>query len=632
MDASAQSYQGIVVDASFFVRPFSEEFKQILANTPVYCAQTWENTVTAMRYGLEEPHKRFYADNLNVLNPRNPQPPAGVSCTEDVMGLLLSLASLGAAQGQRYLFASADRILIQRLVLEQVQVDIYDLWTDRCVNAEDFPKAARNYEFTQTEWEQVLTADTAQDELTLYNENGMPVRLKHLEKDDDDNTDGAEARIYACQDRPELLAKIYKKRSRSLTKGKIRNIEKLQEKFGKNPGFSWAKVPRERLYLEPERRNVVGFLMEKIGEVTLLDELDLLNQEQEDIEIWKVVRLCWTLIRQVACLSIYGFCVYDYNDNNFSYSHSQPDRVQMMDTDSFCGGDYFIAHYGQNLNLRRKYVPGETTKVEALQICTELAYLYAGFMLLRRKNAMLPKGLREADDSLWRRMPENMKALLFRVFGGKLGYLPQYDLLISELMKAEKVLSDEARNGNPRTYRMVEEDEQGEEDEDIPYPSSGPEKRFDKDTPRYSDVQHEEDWVDPDAFDEFEVDDRVFQPTDRMLIRQAPPAEGPRKRENTREYYFAPAPLRELYGQREEKDQADRDAARWQSVKRGMKIAAVVFAVLFACWWLFAADPDWLPQLRETVFGVLEWLGSQWESLMEALGGLVEKIGQWLRP
>ena len=61
-----------------------------------------------------------------------------------------------------------------------------------------------------------------------------------------------------------------------------------------------------------------------------------------------------------------------------------------------------------------------------------------------------------------------------------------------------------------------------------------------------------------------------------------------------------------------------------------MKIAAVVFAVLFVSWWLFVADPDWLIQLRETVFGALEWLREQWENLTKALGGLVEKIGQLL--
>ena len=77
----------------------------------------------------------------------------------------------------------------------------------------------------------------------------------------------------------------------------------------------------------------------------------------------------------MACLSIYGFCVYDYNDNNFSYSHSKPACVQMMDTDSFCGGDYFIEFHSPDLNYKRKYVSGVTGKAEALRICTEVAYV-----------------------------------------------------------------------------------------------------------------------------------------------------------------------------------------------------------------------------------------------------------------
>ena len=623
MDASVQNYKGIVIDASFFVRPFSENFKQILADTPVYHAQTWENAVAAMDDGLEEPHKRFYKDNVAVIMQTNPRVPDGVPCTEDVVGLLRSLAGMG----HRYLFASADLMLIQRLILERVQIDIYNLWTDSRIQAEQFPKLAGTFEFAQADWNPVPTAQN-EKELVLYDETGSPVRLNRT-KDG-----GSEATMYTCPDKPELLAKIYKEKSKSLNEGKIKNIEKLRGKFQENPGFSWAKVPREKLYLEPERRNVVGFLMEKTGEGTLLSELDLLNDEKDDIEIHRVVRLCRTLIRQVACLSIYGFCVYDYNDNNFSYSHSKPGCVQMMDTDSFCGGDYFIEFHSPDLYYKRKYVSGVTGKAEALRICTEFAYVYAGHILRRGDNVLTPAGeLHKAESSIWRLIPPNMRELLFRVLGGGMEYLPQFDLLLSELVKAEQVLHDEAKKGEPKTYRMLEEEEEEAEDqetEDAPEPSPEPKKYDGNHNREPSEKADEEDWEDPSEFDEFEVDDAVFQPTDRMQIQQAPPAKGPQKRADTKEYHFAPAPLRTLYGQQEEDDRADRDAARWQSAKRGMKIAAVVFAVLFVSWWLFVADPDWLIRLRETVFGALEWLREQWENLTKAVGGLVEKIGQLL--
>ena len=213
MDASVQNYKGIVIDASFFVRPFSENFKQILADMPVYHAQTWENAVAAMDDGLEEPHKRFYKDNVAVIMQTNPRVPEGVPWTEDVVGLLRSLAGMG----HRYLFASADLMLIQRLILERVQIDIYNLWTDSRIQAEQFPKLAGTFEFAQADWNPVPTAQN-EKELVLYDETGSPVRLNRT-KDG-----GSEATMYTCPDKPALLAKIYKKESKSLNEGKIKNI------------------------------------------------------------------------------------------------------------------------------------------------------------------------------------------------------------------------------------------------------------------------------------------------------------------------------------------------------------------------------------------------------------------------
>lgn len=630
MDARAQSYAGIVIDASFFVRPFSEEFRQMLSDTPVYCAQTWENAVAVMGAGLEEIHKHIFEENLAVIMQKKPQFHDGASCITDVVGMIRSLASLGAARGQRYLFASADQMLIQRLVLEQVQIDIYNLWTDIRIPAESFQRLAGTFEFARVTWSPAPTAETNEEELILHDEKGSPVRLHKLH---DMRMNGGEAVIYTCPAKPGLLAKIYRKNTNSLNAGKIKNIEKLQEKFTENPGFSWAKVPLEKLYLEPERRNVVGFLMKTAEEGTLLDELELLDEDRGDIEVQKVVKLCRTLIRQVACLSIYGFCVYDYNDRNFSYSVHQPDFVQMMDTDSFCGGDYFTDLRNRNINTRKDFVTGETTKAEALLICTEFAYIYTGYMMLRKSELLQKNGqIIEEDASVWRMVPHNMQELLCRVFGGEMEYFPQFDLLISELVKAEQMLVDLARDGKRITYGNLEDMNQEKLGSKRPEPErtgpapETPEDDNENETDRPNDSGYEED----SGFDEFEVDEAVFQPTGRMLIRQAPPAAGPRKRENPKEYYFAPAPLRELYAKENENDRQDRDAARWQKAKQCLKISAVVFAVLFVCWCLFVADPVWLTKLRQTVSQGLQWMGELWENLTETLADLVEKIVQRL--
>ena len=646
MDTKAQSYAGIVIDASFFVKPFSEKFRQLLDGVPVYHARTWKNVVLVMGAGLEEPHKGYFEDNLRDLRRVKPKVPAGVPCTEDVVGMIGSLASLGAARGQRYLFASADRMLLQRLILEQVRIDIYDLWTDKCVSWEVFPGQIQELEFTRVPQDPAPTADTTQEALVLYDEAGAPVRLNKT------NDGGSEATMYTCPARPNCLAKIYKKSVRRviLDGNKIQNVANLQRIFSENPGFSWAKVPLEKLYLEPERRNVVGFLMENAGQVTLLSELDTLNEEKENVEVCQTVRLCLRVIRQVACLSIYGFSVYDYNNANFAQSAEKPGCVQMLDTDSFCSGNYFTSFHTQDLCVRSRFQAGQTTKAEALRICTELAYIYAGYTLLRKKNPLYNNGtLREAGDRLWLRVPKNVRELLFRVFGGGLGHLPQFDILLSELMKAERMLK-----GKHIAYNRLEELEELEpEPEEVPEPAPkpGPEpedpgtQRKDptgeaggdragengtwnipEDSGEPEEPESAVDWEEDGGFDEFQVDDTVFQPSGRMLIQQAPPAAGPRKHEDRKEYYFAPAPLRELYGREEPADDTDRDAARRLGIKRGIYAAAAVFAALFVCWLLFGADPGWVAQLRETVSGTLEWLREQWESLWEALAGLVEKI------
>lgn len=453
MHATPTQYAGLLLDAPFFTAPFSGEFMRILEQTDLYVPVTYEAVVAVFRDSLPTEERNIFQDNLNIVKHHGVQRLGRLDKHyNDILGAALHLSEQSEREGKRYLIATANSLLIQMVVLRQLRLDIYDLTNDTRIQVETFPMLSRQFEFKELSGMIVPTADIEKDpetvsqkhprlsskmlykeELELYDESGQMIRLVM----DQDIEDGFEAVMYNIPDRPGYIAKVFKPShppSLILNSEKLCNIHRLLE-LKQHPAYSWAKTPVQLLYKDPRQQDVVGFLMEKAEGGALLDVHPALNQENSTVRVGDTIRLCLDLATKLMCLGIYGFYVHDFNSNNFAWTHREPGKILMMDTDSFCSGDYFSTLQMPGFWYPKNREHKRSNKLTAIEDCLELAYIFEAWMLMRCTNALQRNG-QLRDDEMWFYIPSNVRKLIQGALHNKLGHLPFYDALILELYKA----------------------------------------------------------------------------------------------------------------------------------------------------------------------------------------------------
>lgn len=421
-----QSYKGVLIDASFFQSKFTSAVQYSLKETAVYVAGTFKDDVAQYKAILPPDKNVVYDANIAFLyqNIKLEELAPNVSDRQsnehhnDTWGVLTSLARTG----KKFVLLTSDRLLIQRVVLQGIDIDIYDLSSNEFIYQHQFPSYSSNFQLYRDDGvvADIGCSESITEKTVLYRTDGSTVVLGSLIKS------GLEANIFRVSGNTDLIVKAFKKGR--LDDNKYKNIRAIQG-INKLLGVEWALFPVDFVYRDSQCTILVG-ITEKYGRTLgnldknplYLGNLDISNTYL-NTRISESLELCLKIVRQVRYLNNYGFMISDFNMGNFAEPENGPDRIQMWDTDSFGYNQYFSGYCSGN-ETSREY--DTTKKLDAIGFCNESLYVFA-FSVLTLGDAPIS----EYDQSFkydkpeylggFRRnfVPENLWTLFESVFRGE---------------------------------------------------------------------------------------------------------------------------------------------------------------------------------------------------------------------
>jgi len=372
-----ENYRVALLDASFFVSNFSESVRMGLEDVNVYVADTFNAEIEQYMAVLSSNKRTVYEANIDFLNHTKPLKTLNIasfgdkskSIHNDTWGILTLLVGMNA----KCVLITADQLLIQRVVLHNLNVDIYNLNKNAFIYYAEFLSYQGRFELNAKE-SQLASAGKdhhVTEKSTLYRRNGGSVVLGNEIKS------GLEATLFQADENPNLIVKVFKKDKLSTTK--YQNIVKIQN-INQTLGIPWALFPIDVVFYDADCTVPAGFTESYACTKCDLDENPLylgdidLPDEYLNTHISASLELCLKVVRQVHYLNSYGFLVSDFNMGNFALSQEDSNYIQMWDTDSF-GYETFFSGYCAGIKTSRDY--DITKKDGAIGFCCESLYLFA---------------------------------------------------------------------------------------------------------------------------------------------------------------------------------------------------------------------------------------------------------------
>ena len=379
MSGIYDEYKIALLDSSFFVSNFSEGVKNGLNNIKIYVADTFNSEIEQYKLVLSSKRQSIYDSNVRFLNENmrlNTLNLASFGAQSeklhnDVWGLLTLLVGLNA----KFVVITANQVLIQKIVLNGLKVDIYDLNVDGFIRYSSFPSFKSRFKFTEATWTTPPMDVKVGENSTLYCKDHSTVTLAKEIKT------GLEANLYLVKGKSGSIAKIFKKDK--LSASKFQNIKRL---CGINAklDIDWAIFPTEVLYYDANCTSPAGFIEDYVSTGDNLDDNPLFlgdpfNVTEEFLSKKQsyAVELCLKVVRQVCYLNTYGFYISDFNMGNFATINNNDKNIQMWDTDSFgyetFFGKFFSPNYAESKN-HPKY--DTSTKEGAIDISNDALYQF----------------------------------------------------------------------------------------------------------------------------------------------------------------------------------------------------------------------------------------------------------------
>lgn len=372
-------YKIALLDSSFFVSNFSEGVKKGLCNIKVYVADTFNSEIEQYKLVLSSKRQSIYDSNVRFLNENmrlNTLNLASFGAQSeklhnDVWGLLTLLVGLNA----KFVVITANQVLIQKIVLNGLKVDIYDLNVDGFIKYSSFPSFKSRYKFTEATWTTPPVDMKVGENSTLYCKDHSTVTLAKEIKT------GLEANLYLVRGKSGSIAKIFKKDK--LSANKFQNIKRL---CGINTklDIDWAIFPTEVLYYDANCTSPAGFIEAYVSTGDNLDDNPLFlgdpfNVTEEFLSKKQsyAVELCLKVVRQVCYLNTYGFYISDFNMGNFATIQNNDKNIQMWDTDSFGYESFFGKFFSPNYAESKNHPKYDTsTKEGAIDISNDALYQF----------------------------------------------------------------------------------------------------------------------------------------------------------------------------------------------------------------------------------------------------------------
>jgi len=346
----------------------------------------------------------------------------------------------------------SNQILIQKIVLEDIHVDIYDVSNNKLLRFNQFISYKSNFEISYNK--NILPYKTSA-RTELYTDNGDTIFLGS-----EFNTSGTEAIIYRINDNSSLLAKIY--RDKKLTIEKISNIKKLAQ-LDFISRIEWGTFPKNILYLDRTLTQPIGYTMILAKNIKLLSDEELYAGRVEDIllnnretKISHTVELCLKIVRQIIFLNMNGIVVSDFNDGNFAFPIDKKQPIMMLDTDSFGNKEYFSDCRAQYDEYTRVY--DFSKKNEAINFSYESLFIFAFKLFSLGLEPLYDNKFRfrkdrnnYGNDFRWEFFPHNLKIFFITIFDEK--KVRSINAFLYELENANRALKKTKTNN--KTYREL---------------------------------------------------------------------------------------------------------------------------------------------------------------------------------
>lgn len=232
--------------------------------------------------------------------------------------------------------AASNKLLIERLILNQIDVSIIDLSNaGTVVRPSNFNRYEDASDVLALAEPEALPYIPVKEGDTLFCGDGSAIELTSIF-----NSGGKEAVIYNCT-RSGFVAKIFQ--DGVLTDLKLENIKNF---IGFHRDMPWLACPVDVLYVKKEEGSncPVGYLMKCVDGVTAMNEeelflgdIDCFSQEKyKEVKPIYVVGICIAILRQVMYLHMKGILFGDYNGGNFAIKDDRStDYVCFFDTDGY---------------------------------------------------------------------------------------------------------------------------------------------------------------------------------------------------------------------------------------------------------------------------------------------------------
>lgn len=369
------AYNMILLDSSFFVAAFSQELKSGLTSKKVFVAGTFQTELEQYKHFLPKEARTvfdanysFLTDNLCVNVFDMATQGSKNNLQNDIWGMITLLVTLPGS----FVVVTANRILMQRIILSDFPVDIYDLNTSTIRSASSYYTSKSSFELNLRESSLQKPEKVAKDGATLYKNDGGSITLGS------EIHSGLEGKLYRVIGHEKLVAKIYS--IDELSWEKYTNLKKIVG-INKQHNIPFAAFPSDLLFYDSDCNIPAGFIEDLVESGESLDNNPLYLGNIVDCSESKLktkqsesVALCLKIVRQICYLNIFGFIISDYNYANFSQLEPGSPFIQMWDVDSFGYGKYFSG-IDAGYRLSREY--DLSLKQEVIASCYDELYLFA---------------------------------------------------------------------------------------------------------------------------------------------------------------------------------------------------------------------------------------------------------------
>ena len=465
-------YEIVILDSTFFYGAFPVELEEGLKKHKVYVSECFNTELEQNLELLTLTRQNIYKTNIDLI--KDAVKPATLNFKSidsakyyhnDIWGLIQVMTSVS----EKCIVLTGNKILEQKIILNNKKIDIYDLSDFRFIFVSNFDELRKKIELdTAGENEKIDIPENFGNIQRFYCENGNEVKIGER------INSGLEANIYWVHGEEGKIAKVFKKNKLS-----VRKLNNIKNILGKNMQLQvdWAMFPETLIYYDAKCRCPAGFIESYIKTTKSLDSDPLylgdinLSKSHLTKTVSESVQLCINIVRQAKFLNEYGFIVSDFTLGNFSFKNNTK-NIQMWDADSFGYGQYFSGYCDGN-KLSKDY--DITTKKGAIDFCEESLYIFV-FEILTLGDTPISeyKGNYKLDNPNYaflyreRLIPLNLKTLFSDVFNQR--KQPSIDILLYELQKVlestfsqrtyEELLSDvlkEAKITENTQYYQVKE-------------------------------------------------------------------------------------------------------------------------------------------------------------------------------